>query len=371
MNQFAGFIKKEFFHIFRDVRTMMMLLAMPVAQLIIFGFAITTEINNTPFVVLDNSRTAASRQLIEQLSGSPYFDLKANLQTESGIERYFQEGACRLALIIPAEFSDDLYRTGAGNLQLLADASDPNEAATISSYAQQIIMRYQQNLFTQKLNSSAIPYIINTEVKMLYNPHLKSAYNFVPGIMGLILMLICAMMTSIAIVKEKEQGTMEILLVSPIKPVYIVLAKAVPYLLIAIIDVVLILLLSNTVLSVPIVGNPLLVLFLSILFTLSALSLGLLISSITDTQQAAMLISGAGLMLPTLLLSGLVFPIENMPLLLRIFSEIIPAKWFILALKDVMIKGLGISSILVPLAVLSGMTVFLLVASIKRFKNRL
>ncbi len=371
MNQFTAFIKKEFYHIFRDVRTMMMLLAMPVVQLIIFGFAITTEINNTPFVVFDQSQSISSRKIVEELNGSAFFNLKATLRSFDEIEDHFRKGESKLAIVIPSGFSDDLYRTGEAQLQILADASDPNEASTVTAYAQQIIMQYQQSLITQKLNGNPVPYIIRTEVKMLYNPQLKSAYNFVPGIMGLVLMLICAMMTSISIVKEKEQGTMEILLVSPIKPVFIVLAKAVPYLMIAIVDVLMILLLSNTVLHVPIVGNPLLVLFLSILFTLSALSLGMLISSVTNTQQAAMLISGAGLMLPTLLLSGLVFPVENMPWILRIISNIIPAKWFIIAIKDVMIKGLGIGSILGPLSILLGMTVILLIASIKRFKNRL
>ncbi len=370
MNQFGSFIKKEFLHIFRDLRTMMMLLGMPIAQLIIFGFAITTEINNTPFVVLDQSKTTTSRQLVEEMSGSPYFKLVDYLESFSEIEAGFQTGSSKLALVIPAEFANDLYHTGVGNIQLLSDASDPNEASTVTSYAQQIIMQYQRNLLTRQLSAFTVP-TIHTEVKMLYNPQLKGAYNFVPGIMGLVLMLICAMMTSISIVKEKEQGTMEILLVSPMKPVFIVLAKAVPYLMIAIVDVLLILLLSNTLLAVPIVGNIFLVLFLSILFTLSALSLGLLISSVANTQQAAMLISGVGLMLPTMLLSGLIFPIENMPWILRIVSNIIPAKWFIIALKDVMIKGLGMSAIVVPLSILLGMTLFLLVASIKRFKNRL
>ncbi|MDR3061961.1 MAG: ABC transporter permease, partial [Dysgonamonadaceae bacterium] len=263
--------------------------------------------------------------------------------------------------------SDDLYRTGTGNLQLLADASDPNEASTIVSYAQQILMQHQQSL----METNKIPYVIRPEVKMLYNPQLQSAYNFVPGIMGLILMLICAMVTSISIVREKEQGTMEILLVSPIKPVFIVLSKAVPYLLIAFLDVILILLISNNILQVPIAGNIFLILFLSILFILASLSLGMLISSVTKTQQAAMMMSGAGLMLPTMLLSGLIFPVENMPVLLQVISNLIPAKWFIIAIKDVMIKGLGFTAIWRELSILLGMTAFLLIVSIKRFKNRL
>ena len=367
MKQFRSFIKKEFYHIFRDVRTMLLLLAMPVVQLIIFGFAITTEINNSPFVVLDRSQGVSSRQIIDKMNGSKYFDLQDNLDSFREIEANFQKGKTKLALVFPSDFSDELYRTGSGDIQILADASDPNEALTIISYAQRIIMQHQQSL----LKENNIPYQINVEVKMLYNPQQKSAYNFMPGIMGLILMLICAMMTSISIVREKEQGTMEILLVSPVKPHFIVLAKAVPYLLIAFFDVVSILLLSNLVLHVPVAGNIFLILFLSILFTLSALSLGMLISSVTNSQQAAILISGVGLMLPTMLLSGLIFPIENMPWILRVISNIIPAKWFIIAIKDVMIKGLGFISIWKELLILLSMAVVLLVISIKRFKNRL
>ena len=367
MKQFRSFIKKEFLHIFRDVRTMMMLLAMPVIQLIIFGFAIRTEITNTPFAVLDESRCTSSRQIIEKMSNSKYFDLRYLPNSIDDIETTFREGKIKLALIIPQGFGDELYRTGTGNIQLLTDASDPNEAATITSYTQQILMQHQQSL----MKENKVSYLINTEVKMLYNPQLQSAYNFVPGIMGLILMLICAMVTSISIVREKEQGTMEVLLVSPVKPISVVLAKAVPYLLISFLDVVLILLISNNLLHVPIAGNIFLILFLSILFILSALSLGILISSVTNTQQQAMLMAGAGLMLPTMMLSGLIFPIENMPIILQIISNIIPAKWFIIAIKDVMIKGLGFLTIWKELTILLGMTVFLLVVSIKQFKNRL
>lgn len=368
MKQFTSFIKKEFLHIFRDPRTMLLLLVMPVVQLIMFGFAITTEINNTPFAVVDNSKGVASRQLVEQMSASPYFTLQCEAKDMDQLEHDFQQGNIKLALVIPADFGGELIRQGGSPaLQLLVDASDPNEGTTVASYAQQLIMQYQQAVIKEHGLDSGI----RTEVKMLYNPQLKSAYNFVPGIMGLILMLICAMMTSISIVREKEQGTMEILLVSPVRPFTIVLAKAVPYLFIAMMDVVSILLLSVFVLHVPIAGNVLLVLVLSLVFTLSALSLGMLISSITRTQQTAMLISMMGLMLPTMLLSGLMFPIENMPFLLRAISNVIPAKWFVLAIKDIMIKGLGVAFIWKEFSILLFMTIFLLTASIKRFRNRL
>jgi ABC-2 type transport system permease protein len=368
MFQFLSFIKKEIYHITRDFRTMLMLLIMPIALLMIFGFAITTEIKNTSFIVLDNSKTIQSRQLIEQLNASKYFDLTGYLNKSEEVDQSFRLSKAKVAVVIPQRFDKDLYHQGSSEVQLIVDASDPNEASTIVNYMQTIIEEYQK----QQINkTSSGSYIIKSQVKMLYNPQLKSAYNFVPGIMGLVLMLICSMMTSISIVKEQEQGTMEILLVSPLKPISIVLAKVVPYFLISLIDVFFILIISVTILEVPIKGNLFLLLFLCTIFILSTLSLGILISSITETQQSAMLISGMGLLLPTLLLSGLIFPVENMPLLLRIISTILPATWFITAVKDVMIKGLGFWSIWQECLILIGMTFFLLVVSIKMFKNRL
>ena len=360
-----SFIKKEFLHILRDSRTMMLLLLMPVVQMIIFGFAITNEIRNTPLAVYDASKSEDARRLTAKFEASDYFTLVADLRHEGDIEASFQKGQAKLVMVIPADFGSGLQTEGAA-IQLLADASDPNEASTIVSYASQIIAQYQQ-----ELQPAAEGPVIRSEVKMLYNPQLKSAYNFVPGIMGLILMLICAMMTSISIVREKEQGSMEVLLVSPLRPLLIIVAKAIPYLALAMADVGSILLLSYFVMDVPINGSILLILFLSLLFTLSALSLGLLISSVTSTQQEAMIASGMGLMLPSMLLSGLIFPIENMPWILRLLSNIIPAKWFIVAIKDVMIKGLGFANIATECSILLGITILLLALSVKKFKLRI
>lgn len=367
MNQFISFIKKETLHIFRDKRSLFILLAMPIVQLLVFGYAITIDINKINFVVLDESKSSASLQLVSRLSDNKYFDLSKNIHSQSEIEKEFRQGKAKLALIIPSDFGNELQHGGIGKIQLIADASDPNEASIITMYAQQLINHYQQNLW----NESKPTFKLSIEQKMLYNPQMISAYNFVPGIMGLILMLICAMMTSISIVREKEQGTMEILLVSPIKPIYIVLAKAVPYLAIAFVDILGILCIAHFIFAVPIVGSLALILLLSTLFLISALSLGLLVSSIAETQQTAMIMSAVGLMIPTMLLSGLIYAIENMPLPLQLFSNLIPAKWFIIALKDVMLKGLGFMAIAKECAILCVIAFVLLFVSIKRFKNRL
>jgi ABC-2 type transport system permease protein len=216
-----------------------------------------------------------------------------------------------------------------------------------------------------------MPMTINIETKMLYNPQLVGAYMFVPGVIALILMLICTMMTSVALVREKELGTMEVILVSPLKKLMFIVAKAVPYLVLSLMIVGMILLLSYFVLDVPIRGNLLLLLMESALFILLCLSLGLLISSLTGSQQVAMLISLIGLMLPTIMLSGFMFPIENMPKILQVISHIVPARWFFIIIKSIMIKGMGILDLLKETAILMGFTLVLISVSIAKFKERL
>ena len=367
MKQLLSFIKKEIYHITRDPLTLIIMLALPVVLLMILGFAVSTEIKNTPFAVLDESKSVESRQLIEKIGSNKYFSLISYLNNPDEIEKTFQKGGCKMIVVIPSQFSNDLLHTNNTDIQLMVDASDPNEASTLVSYFQMVMMQYQQNI-SESIQDGQF---INIEVKMLYNPQMKSAYNFVPGLIGLIMMIICAMMTSISVVREKELGTMEILLVSPLRPTTIIIAKAVPYLIISILNVISILLMAYFILDVPIAGNVFLILLLSIIFTFSALALGLLISSVTQTQQAAMIGSSIGLMLPSMLLSGLIFPLEGMPDILRVISYIIPARWFIEALRDVMIKGLGFGAIWMQFSVLLVMTIILLTVSIKKFKNRL
>lgn len=366
MKQFISFIRKEFFHITRDPLTLFIMFLLPVIMLVLLGYAVSTELKNTSFIVFDQSKTVGSQELIEKISQNNYFSLWASVDNEQDIEKSFRKGECKVALLIPSQFGNNLLHDGNADIQLIVDASDPNEASTMVNYFQLIILQYQQ-----ENNAQINTQLINQEMKMLYNPQMKSAYNFVPGLIGLIMMLICAMMTSISVVREKETGTMEILLVSPIKPTTIILAKAVPYLIVALLDVVFILVISHFMLDVPIVGRLWLVMLLSFVFTFSALALGLLISSIAQTQQVAMIMSAVGLMMPSMLLSGLIFPIENMPFVLQIISNGIPARWFTEALREVMIKGSDFMTVWRELVILLGMTLFLLFVSIKKFKNRL
>lgn len=366
-NQFFSFVKKEFYHISRDKRTMFILLGMPVVQILIFGFALTNEVKNSKIAVLDNSRDVATTAIIHEINASRYFDIERNLYTYNDVESAFKSGAITLAVVFPQHFNEDLQHFNKAQVQLIADASDPNVANTLTSYATAIIMNYQDRI----TNDRKLPYTINTEMQMMYNPQLKGAYSFVPGVMAMVLMLVCTMMTAITIVREKETGTMEVLLVSPIQPLKIIIAKAVPYLLLSMINIMSILLLSVFVLDVPINGSLPLLIAASILFTLTSLALGLLISSATDSQQTAMFISLTGMFLPTIMLSGFMFPIENMPLPLRVISNVVPAKWYYTIVKSVMIKGVGFSMIWKEVLVLTGMMLFFLALSIKKFKIRL
>ncbi|HEU5165335.1 MAG TPA: ABC transporter permease [Chitinophagaceae bacterium] len=367
MKQFFAFVKKEFFHIWRDKRTMFILLGMPVVQIVIFGFALTNEVKNANIAILDNSKDAATASLTTQLDASRYFALERNIVTYKQIEEEFKKGKIKLAVVFPQHFGEDLQHFNKAQVQIIADAADPNTANQLTNYATAIINDYQNRI----TNDKKLPYTINTEMRMLYNPQLKGAFNFVPGVMAMVLLLVCTMMTAITIVKEKEMGTMEVMLVSPMRPQLVVIAKAVPYLLLSTINITTILLLSVFALELPINGSIALLAFESILFTLVSLSLGLLISARAASQQTAMFISLVALFLPTIMLSGFMFPVENMPLPLRIISNIVPAKWFYIIVKSVMIKGLGLAGVWKETLILAGMMTFFLTMAIKRFKIRL
>lgn len=365
--QFFAFVKKEFFHIWRDKRTLFILMGIPITQIIIFGFALTNEVKNSKIAILDYAKDYASQQIIQKFSASKYFEVDKTLSFYNQVEPAFKQGKLKMVVVFPENFAGDLLHTNSAKIQFITDATDPNVATTIENYANAIVLDYQNQIN----QNQQLPYRINAVVRMMYNPELKGAYSFVPGVMALILMLTCAMMTSIAIVREKELGTMEIILVSPLKPFGVVVAKAIPYMLLSMVNVISILLLSVFVLDVPIRGSLLLLISESLLFTITSLALGLFISSLTNSQQAAMLFSLLGLFLPTTVFSGYMFPVENMPVPLQVLANIVPAKWYYYIVKSVMIKGLGLQFIWKETLILIGMTVLLFTLSIKKFKIRL
>jgi ABC-2 type transport system permease protein len=372
LNQFGSFVKKEFLYIFRDTWTMIILLLLPILMLILFGFGISTEIKNTHVAVFDPSRDVATQNIVNRLSESEYFIIDHYLNDISEVENVLKKGDIGLVVVFGEHFSENMNRGGA-QVQLVTDGSDPNTASSLANFATAIINQWRMENGGLRIdNGNNYQFsTVNCQLKLLYNPTMKGAYNTVPGVLGLVLMLICTMMTSISIAREKELGSMEVLLVSPIKPTIIIISKTVPYFVLSLVNLVTILLLSVFVLKVPIVGSLSLLIGLAMLFIFLCLLLGVLISIVSSSQMVAMLVSALVMMMPTMLLSGLMFPVENLPLILNWFAQIIPAKWFIEAARNVMIKGVEISAIAKEILVMGGMAILLLVVNIKKFQIRL
>jgi drug efflux transport system permease protein len=336
------------------------------AQLLLFGYAITTEVNNARIGIYNQSPGQYSGQLVDKIVSSDFFYLSENIQSEAGMLDAFRKNKVKLILVIPPDFENKVNR-GEATVQLIADGSDPNLASILTTSAEAIVMTWMKNNLDQKIEIETI----NPEVRWHYNPELKSAEMFVPGVVTIILMLVSAMLTSISITKEKEMGTIEILYVSPLKPAVIIIGKVVPFAILSILNAILILTMAWLIFSVPINGSVVLLLAESMLFILTSLGLGVLISTVSNTQQTALMLSLFALMLPTILLSGFIFPIANMPLPLRIISNVIPAKWFLIIIKDIMLKGVGIQYFIKETLVLVGMTLFFIGISINKFKIRL
>lgn len=351
MKQFVSFVIKEARHILRDKRTMLILFGMPVVLMLLFGFAITNDVKNVRTVVVVASNDHMTLRAIDRLSASEYFTMTGTVSTPQEAERQIRSQRADMAIVFGPRFAST--KSGA---QFIVDTADPNMAQQWTSYATAVMMNGQAGLVNPK---------------MLYNPRMKSSFNFVPAIMGMLLMLICAMMTSVSIVREKERGTMEVLLVSPVRPLMIIIAKAVPYMVLALTILVTILLMGHFVLGVPIRGSLLWIFVVSFIYIILALSLGLLISTIASSQLMALLLSAMVLLMPIVMLSGMLFPVESMPRVLQWLSAIVPPRYYIEAMRKLMVMGVGVGDIIREVVILSVMTVFLLVLSLVKFKNRL
>ena len=367
MKQLIAFIRKEFYHVFRDRRTLLILFGIPIAQIILFGQALSSEVKNIGIAVLDEANNTYSQQITHRLQASPYFKLKEPLLRYDQVEDQFKRGTIKAALIFPPDYGKDLYTPSGASLQLITDGSDPNMAKTVQNYFSAMVASYQQ-----ELNPAVqMPYQITVENRMLYNEEQNGSMNFVPGVIALVFMIVSTALTSVAVVREKELGTMEILLVSPFKPIMILIAKAVPYLILSLINFTVILLLSVYMLDVPIRGNLLLLYAESTLFIIICLSLGLLISTVTASQQTAMLIAMMGMMLPTAFFTGFMFPIENMPLIFQGISKVFPSSYYYSIVKKVMLKGLDFTYVWKETLILIAMAVVFLSLAMKKFKIRL
>ncbi|MEQ9308414.1 MAG: ABC transporter permease [Balneolaceae bacterium] len=368
MNSFNGFVVKEFKQIFRDKRTLVVLFGMPIIMLILFGFAIRNEVKNVKIGVLDLSKDAVTRELTQKLASSEAFEFSVYLSTYDEVEEVFKAGEIKEIIVFEPNFSEKLTLEGIANVQVITDATDPNLSNIVQSYTGAIIRDYIQELNYQ---GTTLQQGIQPTIKMMYNPELKSVNLFVPGLIAVILMLISALMTSISITREKEMGNMEILLVSPLKPIHIIIGKVLPYLVLSVINVITILILAHFIFEVPFRGSYILFFIEAIIFILTALALGVFISSVANNQQTAMMVSLAGLLLPTVLLSGFIFPVESMPYPLQMVSHIIPAKWFLIVVRSIMLKGSGIEILWMETLILFGIALFFMALSMKKFNVRL
>lgn len=363
MNQFISFVIKETKHIVRDRRTMLILFGTPVVMMLIFGFAITTDVRNVKVTVVTAVMNQRIQQVVQRIDASEYFVVTQTVSNTQEAKQLLADHRADIAIVFSNDFANERYIEQA-SVQFLVDYTDPNMAEQRVSYIQQIIMDELRSQQTAQQQA-----IVNT--KLLYNPQMKSAYNFVPGIMGMLLMLICAMMTSVSIVREKERGTMEVLLVSPVKPLYIMIAKTVPYFVLSIFILISILLISKFILAVPIEGSVITILAVSLLYIVLALALGMFISVVSQTQVVALLISGMLLIMPSTMLSGMIYPIESMPTVIQYISTIVPTRWYVSAIKKVMIMGVGVDMIYEELIIMLGMTLLFLGIALKKFKIRL
>ena len=369
-----AFIKKEFLHIFRDIRTVMILVLMPLVQILLFGFALSSEVRNVRFALLDFANDSNTQKIIAHLSQNPHFILHQNLIAQdfgNDFSRAFKSGDIDFLLVFPPDFSANLHSgVRPAQVQIILDASDANRASTINIFVSNIIQSaFASNIARSPNLDSAQNLSISST--MLFNPQGKSAPNFVPGLLGLVLMLICAMMTSISIVREKEQGSMEVLLISPLKPSLVIISKLIPYFLLSFGILVLVLVVCVFVLDLAIVGSLTLLIAFCLLYLFLALCIGLMVSNLAKTQVVAMLVCAMLFMMPVMMFSGMIFPVESMPKILQYFSDIIPAKWFIMGVKKIMIEGLSVSYILKEGVILCAMLAIVLGISLKTYKVRL
>jgi ABC-2 type transport system permease protein len=366
MNAFQGFVRKEVYHIARDRRTMMILLFMPLIQVLLFGYAIRTDVRNIRLAVVDPRPDAATLEIRSRFAGTGIYRIVAVSRSPAALAPLFQRGTAQQAVVFEPGFAQALARGERAQVQVITDAADPNTGATRRSYAVAVIQEYERELRAGRPGVHIQP-----QARMRFNPTLESAYLFVPGLIAFVLIIISALMTTISLTREKEAGTMEILLASPLRPAQIIAGKVLPYLVLGFVNVLTTLAVAWAAFGVPIRGSVVLLLVESMLYTLTALALGILISTRTDSQRVAMTAALMGLMMPTLMLSGFIFPLESMPAALQAVSNAIPAKWFVLIARGIMLKGVGLEYLWQETLVLTGMMLLFLGVAVRNFKIRL
>jgi len=363
---FKELVKKEFYHIIRDPRILLLIFILPLVLILLFGFVITTEIKNAKIAIYDKSRDNITRKLKSKIIASKYFEKGARIQNEADLERRLKSGQIKEVVVFENDFAEKLTRYKEAHVQIITDASAPNTANLLSNYTRAIIQDY-----INEINPNNLSFGIDIKSRMLYNPEMEGEFMFVPGVIALVITLISALMTAIALTREKETGTFEMLLVSPFKSGHIILGKVITYAFLAFLALLFSFLMSIIVFQLPVKGSFIMLMAESLLFILTTLSLGVLFSTLSDNQLKAMMMASVGLMMPTTLLSGFIFSIENMPQPIQWISCIVPARWYITILKDIMYKGIGIQFFWQETLILLFMLFFFILFSIINFKTRL
>jgi ABC-2 type transport system permease protein len=366
VNAFRGFVRKEVFHILRDRRTLVVLLLLPVVAVLLFGFAVRTDVRDVRLAVVDPAPDPATVDVRSRLAGTGVFRVVEVLRGPEALDGLFQRGAVQQAIVFEPGFAERLGRGEAARVLVITDATDPNTGSALQAYATAVLQGWAREAAGREPGIR-----IDPQVRMRFNPTMESANLFVPGLIAFVLTIVCALMTAISITREKETGTMEVLLVSPLRPWQIIVGKVLPYLGLGFVNAVTVLALAHAVFGVPVRGSLLLLLAQCLLYVLTALALGVLISTRTSSQRVAMMAALAGMLLPTLMLSGFIFPVESMPPALQWVSGIVPARWFLVIVRGIMLKGAGMEFLWRETLILAGITAVLLAASVRNFKIRL
>jgi ABC-2 type transport system permease protein len=365
MSALRGLLRKEVYHILRDRRTLVVLIALPVLQVILFGYAIRTDVDRVRLAIVDPTPDAVTIAIRGRFDAAALFRTVAVVPRVDQLDTLFERGAAQGAVVFDDGFAERLARGLPAQVLIVSDATEPNTGSIVQAYAAAVIQTYER----EQSRASGIQIVPN--VRMRFNPTRESSNLFVPGLMAFVLTIISSLMTAISLTREKESGTMEALLVSPLRPWQIIVGKVIPYLVVGFISVVGVVIEARLIFDVPLRGSVVLLLLEGLIFILVSLSLGILISARTSSQRVAMMGALVGTMLPTMLLSGFVFPIESMPVPLQAISLVVPARWFVLVARSIMLKGVGITYLWQPTLILLAMAVILLIASTRSFHERL
>ena len=378
MTALTGLLRKEWFHIKRDRRTATVLVMLPVVQVLLFGYAIRTDVDNVRLAIVDPAPSNTTLALRNRFAAAGVFRIVAVVPRTGDLEPLFQNGTAQQAIVFAHDFAEDLGRGTPAQLLIITDATEPNTGSLLQSYAQAVIQGYERETMVRRpgaLVGRPGPFGPGTTIvpitRIRFNPTRESKNLFVPGLMAFVLTIISALMTAISLTREKETGTMEALLVSPLRPWEIIVGKVTPYLAIGFASVLLVLVEARLVFNVPVRGNIALLLFEGLLYVLVSLAFGMLISSRTSSQRIAMMGVFLTTLLPNILLSGFIFPLESMPAILQWISYVIPGRWFVAIARGIMLKGIGLEYLWRETLYIAGLAAVLLAASIRSFHERL